>query len=102
VSRRSRQTPLSQYDAASHCESTLQSPLHASTPQAYGAQLTGSSSVQEPLPLQKDGGIASFLTGSHDGSLHWVARGGYAHSRVVTPSQAPPQSLPSEPQGSLS
>jgi hypothetical protein len=94
--------PAAQNDRSSQSLSTEQSPLQASPAHAYGEQLTGTSSTHEPAASQNEASTPSFAALSHAAGLHSVERDGYAHSSVVTPSHAPPHTLPSLSQASLS
>ena len=77
-------------------ESALQLPLHAVAPHAKGAQLCVWTAGQPPAPSQDAPSVA--VPAVQDGARQETESPGKVHAAGWTPSQLPPQRLPSEAQ----
>jgi hypothetical protein len=75
----------------------MQFPEQAVGPQVYGEQLWSCSGGQEPAPSQLAASTATPLL--HDGLRQLAPLPGYAQAAGCVPSQAPPQTEPSDTQG---
>jgi hypothetical protein len=74
-------------------ESALQLPVHAVAPQVKGAHVCVWTAGQAPAPLQEAASVA--VPAVQDGARQEVESPGYVHAAGWTPSQRPPQAVPS-------
>jgi hypothetical protein len=94
LSRVAVQIPAAQKNPDTQSVSSEQSPAHDSSTQRYGAHSCVCSSGQEPSPWQAASSTAT--PSVQEGARHCVSSSGYSHCSASTPSQAPPQTEPSD------
>ena len=87
------QTPAEHQLPVEQSESALQLPVHAVAPQTKGVQVWVWTAGQPPAPLQEAASVA--VPAAHDGARQEVESPGYVHAAGWTPSQLPPQAVPS-------
>jgi hypothetical protein len=89
---RGTQIPPEHQSPAAQSASRAQLPRQAVAPQAYGSQLCVCCAGQDPAPPQPAARTA--MPPAQLASRQVTAADGYAQAAVITPSQAPPQTVP--------